>query len=313
VGFLRLKIFDRTLTALRLSVTADGLLPAVTKKVRPLLVGLFGKGAGESAACILRALSGGLYLFPTKARVFMASIQKRGEYQYQVEIRRKGYPRQTQTFETKAQAEAWASEQEHKMDLGQFRDLRPMAKITLGDALDRYLEQVVPRKAIGGQRNERNRIRLLKKHPLAERLLTSLCAADFVAYRDERVHHVGSTNTVRLELALLSHLYTMAIKEWSWPLAHVMKDVKKPAPPEERERRLLGDEEGRLLAAVKHESVLKPEWLETCVRLALATGLRAGEVLTLEWQQVDLRANVLNLTKATSTRSGSKDAASACC
>ena len=70
----------------------------------------------------------------------MATIQKRGEYQYQVEIRRKGYPRQTRTFESKAQAEAWAREQEHKMDMGQFRDLRPMAQITLGDALGRYME-----------------------------------------------------------------------------------------------------------------------------------------------------------------------------
>jgi integrase len=228
----------------------------------------------------------------------MATIQKRGEYQYQVEIRRKGYPRQTRTFESKAQAEAWAREQEHKMDMGQFRDLRPMAQITLDDALGRYMEQVVPTKAPGGQRNERNRIRLLKKHPLAQRLMTSLLAADFVAYRDERLREVDSPNTVRLELALLSHLYTTAIKEWSWPLVHVMKDVKRPSPREGRERRLVADEELRLLEAARHENVRKPLWLEACIRIALATGLRACELLTLKWSQVDSANGVVNLTKA---------------
>lgn len=54
------------------------------------------------------------------------------------------------------------------MDEGKFRDLRPVARLTLGDALDRYMDEVVPTKAVGGQRNERNRIRLLKKHPLAQ-------------------------------------------------------------------------------------------------------------------------------------------------
>ncbi|WP_144636040.1 tyrosine-type recombinase/integrase [Bordetella genomosp. 13] len=228
----------------------------------------------------------------------MATIQKRGEYQYQVEIRRKGYPRQTKTFDSKAQAEAWAREQEHKMDIGQFRDLRPMAQVTLDDALARYMDQVVPKKALGGQRNERNRIRLLRKHPLAKRLMTSLQAADFVQYRDARLDAVDSPNTVRLELALLSHLYSTAIKEWSWPLVHVMKDVKRPSPRDGRERRLVGNEEERLLAVAHDETIRKPLWLGACIRLALATGLRACELLTLQWTQVDFVHGVLHLTKA---------------
>lgn len=38
---------------------------------------------------------------------------------------------------------------------------------------------------------------------------------DLVAnYRDERLQAGKSNDTVRLELALLSHLFTVAIKEW---------------------------------------------------------------------------------------------------
>lgn len=42
------------------------------------------------------------------------------------------------------------------------------------------------RRLTGGQRKERNRISLLKKHRPAQRLMTSLLAVDFVAYRNER-------------------------------------------------------------------------------------------------------------------------------
>jgi len=39
----------------------------------------------------------------------MATIRKRGPYQYQAEVRRKGIQAQTRTFETKAAAQAWAA------------------------------------------------------------------------------------------------------------------------------------------------------------------------------------------------------------
>ena len=40
--------------------------------------------------------------------VEMATIRNRGEYQWEAQIRRKGYPAQRKTFETKADAQAWA-------------------------------------------------------------------------------------------------------------------------------------------------------------------------------------------------------------
>lgn len=48
----------------------------------------------------------------------MSTIIKRGPSQYQVEIRRKGYPRQTQTVETRADADRWARSLEALMDKG---------------------------------------------------------------------------------------------------------------------------------------------------------------------------------------------------
>ena len=51
----------------------------------------------------------------------MASISKRGDYQFQVIIRRRGYPSQTKTFETREEGEEWARGVESTMYHGQFR------------------------------------------------------------------------------------------------------------------------------------------------------------------------------------------------
>ena len=59
----------------------------------------------------------------------MANIQKRGDKQYQTDVRRKGYPRQTQTFESKALAEVWSRKAECDMAQGSFRNLRPIANL----------------------------------------------------------------------------------------------------------------------------------------------------------------------------------------
>jgi hypothetical protein len=50
----------------------------------------------------------------------MASIYRRGPYQWQVLIRRKGYPTQAKVFETKAEAEAWSKTTESEMVRGVF-------------------------------------------------------------------------------------------------------------------------------------------------------------------------------------------------
>lgn len=229
----------------------------------------------------------------------MSSITKRGDYQFQTIIRRKGFPTQTKTFETRADAERWTREIEAKMDTSYFRDRREVERTTLSQALQKYLESVTPTKR--GHVAERNRIRKLQQHPLALRALANLRTKHFVEYRDERLEQVAA-NTVRLELALLSHLYTIAIKEWSMPLMHELKNVRKPQPGPGRERRLEGDEEMRLRAALHQPEVRSGIWMEGCLNLALETGMRAGEILSLEWRQVKLDAGVIRLEK---TKNGS--------
>ena len=232
----------------------------------------------------------------------MASVYKRGNNRYQAIIRRKGYRSQTKTFESRIDAERWAREVECQMDTSYFSDRREIERTTLSQALQRYLEVVSPMKR--GYTAERNRILQLQRNPLALRGLSTLRAKDFVQYRDDRLKKV-SANTVRLELALLSHLYTIAIKEWSMPLSHELRNVRKPPAGPGRERRLESDENLRLHEVLKRaEGRGAAVWLEACIDLALETGMRAGEILSLNWQQVKIDACTirLNCTKNGSAR-----------
>lgn len=134
----------------------------------------------------------------------MASIIKRGEYQYQATVRRKGFPQQCKTFESERKARDWASVIESEMVRGVFTDRSELERTTLGELLGRYKQEVTPSKI--GARQELSRIKLWEAHPLALRPLATLRAVDFSQYRDARLKKVGP-NTVRLELALISALF----------------------------------------------------------------------------------------------------------
>lgn len=72
----------------------------------------------------------------------MATIREKGPYQWQVQIRRKGWPYQNATFRTKKDAEAWARKTEADMDRAVFVDQSAGRQTTLGDLIEVYLKEV---------------------------------------------------------------------------------------------------------------------------------------------------------------------------
>lgn len=76
----------------------------------------------------------------------LASICKRGPYQWQALIRRKGFETQAKVFNTKAEAEVWAKATESEMFRGVFVSRKETESTTLSEALDRYLKEVIGKK-----------------------------------------------------------------------------------------------------------------------------------------------------------------------
>lgn len=219
----------------------------------------------------------------------MASITKRGPYQFQAQVRRKGYPHQQQTFETKREAEAWATAIESEMHRGVFIDRSEAERTTWGEVLDRYAREVTADKR--GWETEMHRINALMKHPLAARSLASLRGVDFAKYRDDRLKECRPA-TVKRELVIISHVFNTARTDWSLPVDNPIASIRKPSAGHHRERRLSVEEQGRLLQAADES---KADTLSFCIVLALETGMRAGEIVPLCWEQIDLANNVIRL------------------
>lgn len=228
----------------------------------------------------------------------MATITKRGPYQYQAIVRKVGYPSQTETFVSKVEAKNWASKIESQMVDDTFVDREQAKKMTLGELLERYRDQVTPMKR--GKGPELSRMKRLSAHPLAMRRLTQLRPADFTNYENERRKQGASDKAIREELVLYSAVFTKATEKWSIPIAHPLAKFELPAGSKWRERRPSEDEEAKLLTACRES---KCAGLACAVVLAIETGMRRGEIAGLSWAQVDLRAHVVRLSL---TKNGDK-------
>ncbi len=210
----------------------------------------------------------------------MATITPRYDDQnvrigWQVRIRKKGFPAQVKTFRNKSEAQAWAKATESEMERGAWRDRSEAESTTLNEALQRYAEEVTPQKR--EQASELAKIRQWQARPIAKVALARIGGKDVAAVVKEMEIEGKSSNTVRLHLAILSHLYKVARTEWGMSsLANPVELVRKPRLPQGRDRRLQGDEESRLLAEC---AKAKNPWLLPVVRFAIETGMRAGEML----------------------------------
>lgn len=219
----------------------------------------------------------------------MATFTSRGPYQFQAQVRRKGYPTQSKTFETMKAARKWATAVEAEMDKGTFVDRSELEQTTFGDLLERYEKNETPKKR--GAETELVRIRALKRHPLAARLLSTLRKTDFASYRDERLK-TCRPETVRRELVIISAVFSTAKSLWEIPVENPLDGVRWPAKGQHRERRLEGDEEARLLAAANQS---RTPALRLCIILAIETGMRSGEMVKLHWEQIDLEKGIIRL------------------
>ena len=227
----------------------------------------------------------------------MASIRKlRGRWQAQV--RRRGTKPRCKSFDTKVEAEKWARELEAQVDrFGAAPDTRILESTTLSDLLERYKTEVSPTKR--GSVQEIQRIDVLKRHDIAHRTMVGLSSQDISSFRDERLRAVAPSTTVR-ELAILSHVLEVAIRDWGLPLArNVVKLVRRPIIRNERKRRLEGNEEQRLLDGCAGGKI---PYFRALLILAIETGMRRGEILGLRWGDISHNRRVITLAM---TKNGS--------
>ena len=188
---------------------------------------------------------------------------------------------------------------------------------TLCEALERYEEEVTPGKK--SAEGEKSFLRIWRATTMAKRSLASIRSADVAKLRDLWLKEYQPSTVLR-RLAVLSHVFTIARKEWGMEsLSNPVELVRKPQPDNSRTRRIEverpnGDasaqveecagrkaREGELERNVAASgSVLLP----AIITLAVGTAMRRSEIVGLRWEHIDLDRRVahLPLTKNGSSR-----------
>lgn len=221
----------------------------------------------------------------------MASLDKRrGKWRARVYV---DGVRSSGTFHTKAEAAAWALKREAELTHGTFPSR------TVAAAFDKYAEEVSPTKR--GARWEELRLKGLGRDPLLGGLrMSSLTTTHIAEWRDRRLKSV-SGSTVSREMALLRSVFKIARMEWRWLGSNPMQDVGRPPKPRARRRRITQDEIARVRLALGYPEDAAPETLSQRVAmaflLAIETGMRAGEILSLDWPAIHLKQRFVHLDK----------------
>lgn len=231
----------------------------------------------------------------------MAVITKRGKEQYQVKVRKTGYPAISQTFPTKALAEKWARKVESEMDSGTFQNTKEADTSKLSYFFSKYAEEIaVTKKSCS---DIRSRLNTLNKH-LGHYTLSTLSPLVVANYRDYRLDKSGKNpeqaignESVRKELSILNSVIKQCLTEWQVHIPHgnPLDKVKRPPKGKPRVRRLespngLSEEQLLLNQALQSKSVIGD-----ILVFALETGMRRSEITKIERQDIDLKNRTIEL------------------
>lgn len=230
----------------------------------------------------------------------MANIEERisesGKKSYRVKVRIKGYPTQTASFERLTDARRWAQQTESAIRERRYFKTTEAKKHTLADAIDRYAKQIFPNKP----KSKRDQTTQLNwwKNSIGKYVLADITPALISEFRDQLSQgttirkSLRTPATVNRYLAILSHVFTIASKEWGWIEENPLRKITKMKEPRGRVRFLSDDERERLLAAAKES---ESSYLYLVIVLLLSTGARKMEILGLKWQNVDLHRGIITL------------------
>lgn len=228
----------------------------------------------------------------------MASIQERntndGRTRYRVQVRLRGTPALSASFDRKTDARRWAQQTEAAIREGRHFRLSEAKRHTLAELVDRYIRDVLPDKPKSRQ-TQTQQLGWWRQQ-IGSYTLADVTPALIAEHRDKLSRGITVRNgqrspaTVNRYVAALSHAFNIGVKEWGWVHDSPMRQVRKFKEPRGRVR-VLSDEERQRLLRVCEESA--NPYLHPVVVLALSTGTRKMEILSLTWKDVDFGRSVI--------------------
>ena len=173
---------------------------------------------------------------------------------------------------------------------------RASSKSGFGVLCERYTELHLPVLKPRTRANYVTHLAAIKAHFGEDRYIDEVRKAHVAGFISELKKAGRKTPTIRRYLATLSSLFSFAERS-GWIIQNPILHLDKRAIPEAqpRTRFLSRDEYRRLLAA--SSSHLRP-----LIEMAVETGMRLEELLSLKWEQVDLERREVRLVLTKSKR-----------
>lgn len=158
----------------------------------------------------------------------------------------------------------------------------------LSELINLYISDILPRKRPQTQIKQKQQLQFWSKH-LGARNIADIKAIDVIQARS-KIN--GSDATKNIYLAALRHVFTVAVKEFDLLESNPLLKVTNLKNPRGRVRFLSDEERKELLTACEESG---NNYLYLVVYLAITTGARKNEIMSLRWSDIDLDRKLIYL------------------
>lgn len=218
---------------------------------------------------------------------------------YKVRIRKPNNPTVTKSFSSKNLAQKWARKTELEIEEGTYFDKQEAGRHTVADLVERYIKEELKKLSESDWPSRRRQLNWWKDE-IGKLTLNKVTPALIVEQKNKLKqgttyrHMPRNGSTVNRYLAALSAAFGIATTEWQWVTENPFQRVRREKEPDGRIRFLSPEERTALLDAC-NDSRNRNLYLLTLI--ALSTGMRQAEILSLTWEQIDLDRGRITLYK----------------
>jgi integrase len=224
-----------------------------------------------------------------KREVPMARVSKIGDSWYaDYRYRGRSIRKVSKNARTQEEAEAALHQILANLFKEEYLGIKTLPKILFRDFLTEYLRYCKAKKRPSTYSRDLSIKRNLEKS-FGNKYLTEISTREIEVYLERRMAKVSPASCNR-ELAFLKHLFRKAV-DWGYLEVNPASRIRFFKEPPGRVRYLSDEERERLLNALS----TAPPYLQVIVKLAMWTGMRLGEILSLRWRQIDFKNRLIHI------------------